>query len=203
MGNQLSLRPSWCLIPRLLTWLSRLLPVTLGFLCLKDMGDYLFGVSNAISIAISGYLAKRLVKSVFSYGQRHFSHYSLLCGFSDSLGMLILYRVLQAVAGPVIPLSQSLIMCCYPPKMQNMALAFWSMTIILAPVFGPIFGGYISDNFHWGWIFFMNVPLGISLLSAQLSKRDGVDGCESAIQCDWFGTTFCGSWLLTSSARQR
>ncbi len=48
--------------------------------------------------------------------------------------------------------------------MQNMALAFWSMTIILAPVFGPIFGGYISDNFHWGWIFFMNVPLGIFVI---------------------------------------
>ncbi|HHR6080769.1 TPA: DHA2 family efflux MFS transporter permease subunit [Providencia alcalifaciens] len=125
-----------------------------------------FGVSNAISIAISGFLAKRFGEiRVFLWATALFTLFSLLCGFSDSLGMLILFRVLQgAVAGPVIPLSQSLIMRCYPPKMQNMALAFWSMTIILAPVFGPIFGGYISDNFHWSWIFFMNIPLGIFVI---------------------------------------
>lgn len=122
-----------------------------------------FGVSNAISIAISGFLAKRFGEvRVFLWATALFTLFSFTCGFSDSIEMLILFRVLQgAVAGPVIPLSQSLIMRCYPPKMQNMALAFWSMTIILAPVFGPIFGGYISDNFHWGWIFFMNIPLGI------------------------------------------
>ncbi|KLN95738.1 DHA2 family efflux MFS transporter permease subunit [Moellerella wisconsensis] len=122
-----------------------------------------FGVSNAISIAISGYLAKRFGEvRVFLWATALFTVFSFTCGVSDSLEMLIIFRVLQgAVAGPVIPLSQSLILRCYPPKMQNMALALWSMTIILAPVFGPIFGGYISDNFHWGWIFFMNIPLGI------------------------------------------
>ncbi len=68
--------------------------------------------------------------------------------------MLILFRVLQGlVAGPLIPLSQSLLLNNYPPAKRNMALALWSMTIVIAPICGPILGGYISDNYHWGWIF--------------------------------------------------
>lgn len=132
-------------------------------------GDWVitaFGVSNAISIAISGFLAKRYGEvKVFLWATGLFTLFSLLCGMSDSLGMLILFRVIQgAVAGPVIPLSQSILLRGYPPALQKLALALWSMTIILAPVFGPIFGGYISDNYNWGWIFFMNVPIGIAVV---------------------------------------
>lgn len=122
-----------------------------------------FGVSNAISIAISGFLAKRYGEvKVFLWATALFTLFSLLCGLSDSLAVLLFFRVIQgAVAGPVIPLSQSILLRGYPPALQKLALALWSMTIILAPVFGPIFGGYISDNYNWGWIFFINVPIGI------------------------------------------
>ncbi|VTN11112.1 Multidrug resistance protein B [Raoultella terrigena] len=64
------------------------------------------------------------------------------------------------VAGPLIPLSQSLLLSNYPPAKRSIALALWSMTVIVAPICGPILGGYISDNYHWGWIFFINVPIG-------------------------------------------
>ncbi|WP_392562150.1 DHA2 family efflux MFS transporter permease subunit [Orbus sturtevantii] len=122
-----------------------------------------FGVSNAISIAISGFLAKRYGEvTIFLWATALFTLLSFLCGISDSLAMLLFFRVIQgAVAGPVIPLSQSILLRGYPPALQKIALALWSMTIILAPVCGPIFGGYISDNYDWGWIFFMNVPIGI------------------------------------------
>lgn len=76
-----------------------------------------------------------------------------------------LFRVLQGlVAGPLIPLSQSLLLNNYPPAKRNMALALWSVTIVVAPILGPILGGYISDNYHWGWIFFINVPFGVLII---------------------------------------
>lgn len=79
--------------------------------------------------------------------------------------MLIFFRVIQGiVAGPLIPLSQSLLLSNYPPAKRSIALALWSMTVIVAPICGPILGGYISDNYHWGWIFFINVPIGVAVV---------------------------------------
>lgn len=122
-----------------------------------------FGVANAISIPITGWLAKRFGEvRLFLVATLLFVLTSWLCGISHSLEMLILSRVLQgAVAGPIIPLSQSLLLNNYPPQKRGMALAFWSMTVVVAPIFGPILGGWISDNIHWGWIFFINVPIGL------------------------------------------
>ncbi|MBK0415542.1 DHA2 family efflux MFS transporter permease subunit [Chromobacterium haemolyticum] len=123
-----------------------------------------FGVANAIAVPLTGWLAKRLGEvKLFTASTLLFVLTSWLCGMSSSLEMLIFFRVLQgAVAGPMIPLSQSLLLSCYPPEKKGMALALWAMTVIVAPVFGPILGGVISDNWHWGWIFFINVPVGLA-----------------------------------------
>ncbi|KAA9002479.1 multidrug efflux MFS transporter permease subunit EmrB [Affinibrenneria salicis] len=122
-----------------------------------------FGVANAISIPITGWLAKRFGEvRLFLWATGLFALTSWLCGMSTSLEMLIFFRVMQGiVAGPLIPLSQSLLLNNYPPAKRSIALAFWSMTVVVAPICGPILGGWISDNYHWGWIFFINVPLGI------------------------------------------
>ena len=122
-----------------------------------------FGVANAISIPITGFLAKRFGEvRLFMLANIGFIITSALCGIAPSLELLIFFRVLQgAVAGPLIPLSQSLLLSCYPNEKMGMALALWSMTVIVAPIFGPILGGWISDNIHWSWIFFINVPIGI------------------------------------------
>ncbi|WP_028534681.1 DHA2 family efflux MFS transporter permease subunit [Paludibacterium yongneupense] len=122
-----------------------------------------FGVANAISIPLTGWLAKRVGEvRLFLFSTLAFVVASWLCGISQSLGTLIVFRVLQgAVAGPMIPLSQSLLLACYPNAKKGMALALWSMTVIVAPIFGPILGGIISDNWHWGWIFFINIPIGL------------------------------------------
>lgn len=125
-----------------------------------------FGVANAISIPITGWLAKRIGEvRLFMWSTALFALTSWLCGISQSLEMLIFFRVLQGlVAGPLIPLSQSLLLNNYPPAKRNMALALWSVTIVVAPILGPILGGYISDNYHWGWIFFINVPFGVLII---------------------------------------
>ncbi|YCH29753.1 multidrug efflux MFS transporter permease subunit EmrB [Erwinia sp. PK3-005] len=122
-----------------------------------------FGVANAISIPITGWLAKRIGEvKLFVWSTIAFAVASFLCGVADSLTMLILFRVIQGlVAGPLIPLSQSLLLSNYPPAKRSVALSLWAMTVVVAPICGPILGGWISDNYHWGWIFFINVPIGI------------------------------------------
>ncbi|MBK5143362.1 multidrug efflux MFS transporter permease subunit EmrB [Budviciaceae bacterium BWR-B9] len=125
-----------------------------------------FGVANAISIPLTGWLAKRVGEvRLFMASITLFVVASWLCGMSHSLEMLIFSRVIQGlVAGPIMPLSQSLLLNNYPPLKRSMALALWSMTVTVAPIFGPILGGWISDNYHWGWIFYINVPVGIAVV---------------------------------------
>ncbi len=125
-----------------------------------------YGVANAIAVPVTGWLAKRLGEvSLFLWSTALFALASFACGVSTSLGMLVVFRVLQgAVAGPMMPLAQSLLLNSYPRRNRNMAIALWSMTVSVAPIFGPVLGGYISDNWHWGWIFFINVPFGAVVL---------------------------------------
>src|ERR1700760_3527095 len=87
---------------------------------------------------------------------------SFLCGVAWNLPTLLLFRILQgAVSGPMIPGSQALLISIFPPARRGFALAIWSMTTLVAPITGPILGGWISDNMSWRWIFFINVPVGL------------------------------------------
>ncbi|KZE29786.1 DHA2 family efflux MFS transporter permease subunit, partial [Crenobacter luteus] len=122
-----------------------------------------FAVANAISVPVSGWLARRVGEvRLFLVATLGFVAASWLCGVAPSLEALIACRVLQgALAGPVIPLSQSLLLAAYPDDKKGMALALWSTLVIVAPVCGPVLGGWIADRWHWGWLFFINVPLGL------------------------------------------
>ncbi|MFT3735114.1 MAG: DHA2 family efflux MFS transporter permease subunit [Rhodocyclaceae bacterium] len=122
-----------------------------------------FAVANAISVPLTGWLTQRFgAVRLFVASILLFTLASLLCGLSTSLPMLIAFRVLQgAVAGPMIPLSQTLLMSSYPKEKVGLALAAWSMTTLVAPVMGPILGGWISDNISWPWIFYVNIPAGL------------------------------------------
>ena len=128
-----------------------------------------FGVANAISVPLTGWLTQRFgAVRLFTMSVLLFVLTSWLCGFAGSLETLILFRVLQGlVAGPMIPLSQTLLLSSYPPSRAGTALALWGMTTLVAPVVGPLLGGWITDNISWPWIFYINVPVG--LLSALLT----------------------------------
>jgi MFS transporter, DHA2 family, multidrug resistance protein len=130
-----------------------------------------FAVANAISVPLTGWLTQRVGQvRLFVGSVLLFVLASVLCGISSSLEMLIAARVIQgAVAGPMIPLSQALLLQCFPREKSGMALAMWGMTTMVAPVLGPILGGWISDNYTWPWIFYINVPVGLG--SAWLTWR--------------------------------
>ncbi len=176
-----------------------------------------FAVSNAIALPLSGWLARRFGEvRLFITATLLFTLASTLCALSSSLPMLVVFRVIQgAVAGPMIPLSQSLLLSNYPQEKKGLALALWGMTVVLAPIFGPILGGYITDNLSWPWIFYINVPVGIiatyltwRLLHARetATERKPIDGVGLALliigvgslqllldkgnELDWFHSNF-------------
>jgi len=122
-----------------------------------------FGIANAISVPLTGWLTQRFgAVRLFTSSIVLFVLASMLCGLANSLEMLIAARVLQGlVAGPLMPLSQTLLMGSYPRNQVGRALAFWGMTTLVAPVVGPLLGGWITDNFSWPWIFYINVPVGL------------------------------------------
>ena len=121
-----------------------------------------FAVSNAISVPLTGWLTQRFGPvRLFTVSTLLFVVGSWLCGLATNIEMLIAFRVLQGlVAGPLIPLSQALLLSSYPRHKAGIALALWSMTVMVAPVAGPLLGGFITDNFSWPWIFYINIPVG-------------------------------------------
>jgi len=132
----------------------------------SDQGTWVitsFAVANGVSVPLTGWLMQRFgVVRTFVLSVLAFTLASFLCGAAWSLPSLIFFRVLQgAVSGPMIPGSQALLISIFPPAKRGMALAIWSMTTLVAPIAGPIMGGYISDNYIWPWIFFINIPVGL------------------------------------------
>ena len=134
-----------------------------------------FAVSNAISLALTGWLSRRFGQvRLFALSTLLFTLASWLCGLAPTLPVLIAARVLQgAVAGPMIPLSQALLLANYPNEKKGLALALWSITVMVAPIMGPIMGGWITDNISWPWIFYINIPVGIfsSFLTWRLLRK--------------------------------
>ncbi len=127
-----------------------------------------FGVANAISLPLTGWLTQRYGQvRLFTASILLFVVASLACGLAPSIEMLIVFRVIQgAVAGPMIPLSQTLLLSSYPPSKAGTALALWSVTTLVAPVVGPLLGGWLTDNVSWPWIFYINVPVGLAAAAA-------------------------------------
>ena len=147
-------------------------------------------VANAIILPITGWLAnyigrKRLLLMMVA----GFTLASLLCGLAPNLPALIVFRIAQgATGGGLQPLSQAVLLEEFPGREQGKAMAFWSLGIIAAPIFGPTLGGWITDTWTWRWVFFINLPVGI--LSLILISQFVVDPAyirRGAMRVDGWG----------------
>ncbi|MBV8032032.1 MAG: DHA2 family efflux MFS transporter permease subunit [Betaproteobacteria bacterium] len=158
-----------------------------------------FAVANAISVPLTGWLTERFGQvRLFVVTTLLFVVASLICGMAFSMPMLIAARVIQgAVAGPMIPLSQTILLSSYPREKGGTALAMFSVTILVAPVVGPLLGGWITDNFSWPWIFFINVPVGLVAVAATwivYRERESarlkrpIDGVGLVLLAVWVGS---------------
>jgi DHA2 family multidrug resistance protein len=156
-----------------------------------------FAVSNAISVPLTGWLTMRFGQvRLFITSILLFVLASFLCGIAPSIEVLIAARVLQgAVAGPMIPLSQALLLGSYPPAKSGMALAFWGMTTLVAPIMGPLLGGWISDNYTWPWIFYINIPIGIFAAWATWSIYQKRESKTVRLPIDKIGLALLVVWV--------
>jgi DHA2 family multidrug resistance protein len=185
-----------------------------------------YAVAEAITVPLTGWLARRFGEvRLFTTCVIAFVICSILCGLSGSLAMLVLFRIMQGFAGgPLIPLSSTLLMSIFPKEKANTGLAIWGMTTVVAPIFGPILGGYISDNYPWGWIFYINILFGAAVGSVVWwlmrnretrieRKRIDVVGLlllvlfvsafqtmiDKGRELDWFSSSFIVSMAITAA----
>ena len=188
-------------------------------------------VSNAIVLPISGFLVGWLGrKRFFLMCITFFTVSSFLCGLAPSLGMLLLFRVLQgAFGGGLQPMTQAILADTFPPEKRGLAFALYGITAVCAPAIGPTLGGWITDNYSWRWIFYINVPVGILavLLVSQLVEDPpylsnikkmtarfdyigfsllviGVGALQVALdkgqEDDWFGSRFITTLIILAAA---
>src|ERR1700716_681731 len=121
-------------------------------------------VANAIILPMTGWLAsmfgrKRLLMlSVVGFTASFF-----LCGLAPPLGPLIVSRIIQgATGGALQPLSQAVLLEAFPPQDRGKAMGFWGLGIVVAPILGPVLGGWLTENYSWRWVFYINIPVGIA-----------------------------------------
>lgn len=155
-----------------------------------------YAVAEALTVPLSGWLASRFgTVKVLTVSMLSFALFSALCGLAPSLEFLILFRVLQGLSGgPLIPLSQTLIMRICPPRKLETMMGLWMMTSIAAPIAGPIMGGVLADTIGWRWAFYLNVPIAalcsvfcflLFRNSETPSKKHIIDYVGLALLCVW------------------
>jgi len=157
-----------------------------------DEGIYVitsFAVGSSILLPLSGWLTKRLgLIRTMTLSILGFTILSFVCGASTSLTMLVISRFFQGVAaGPMVPLSQSILVKIFPPEKRSFAMAFWSTIVVVAPILGPILGGWISYDINWSWIFYINLPFGFFsiIIIHTLLKR--FETKKEKMPTDWIG----------------
>src|SRR5246127_311191 len=124
--------------------------------------------ANAVILPISGWLSARLGrKNYFVMSIAVFTIASVLCGMATSLGQLILFRVIQGLAGGGLqPSSQGVLLDAFPREKQGVAMTLFAVAVLLAPVIGPTLGGWITDNYSWRWVFYITLPVGLLACAA-------------------------------------
>ena len=147
-------------------------------------------VANAIILPMTGWLASRFGrKRLLMLSVVGFTASSFLCGLAPTLGTLIMFRIMQgATGGAMQPLSQAVLLEAFPPHDRGKAMGFWGLGIVTAPILGPVLGGWLTDNYSWRWVFYINIPVGIaSLVMTKLFIYDPPYLRQESRRIDYWG----------------
>ena len=166
----------------------------------QDDGSWVitsYTVGNAITVPLTGWLSQRFGRvRVFALSAIFFSIMSFLCGLAWSFPALIAFRALQGlVSGSLIPLSQTLLMQIFPDEKRGLAIGFWGLVIMIGPVMGPVLGGWITQDYGWPWIFYINVPLGILAGIVTYNVLHQQENKTQKLPIDLLGLTLLFLWV--------
>ncbi len=150
-------------------------------------------VAAAIAMPLTGYFSDTLGrKRYLMMSMAGFVLSSILCGVATSLPALVLFRLMQGLSGAaLVPMSQAVMVDLYPPQERGKAMALWAMGIMIAPIMGPVLGGWLTDHFSWRWAFFINLPVG--MLALWLAGRYMEETSLKHREMDWLG--LCAMFL--------
>src|SRR5882757_889647 len=156
-----------------------------------------YAVAEAVCVPLTGWLTKRFgMVRVFVFGMVGFGLFSMLCGMSTSLGMLIACRIGQGFCGgPIMPLSQTILLRIFPKRLHAQALTIWAMTTIVGPILGPILGGTIGDTWSWHGAFLINVPVAALCAGAALWLLRGAETPTETSRIDIVGLMLMLVWI--------
>src|SRR5690242_11420715 len=145
-------------------------------------------VASAIMTAPIGWLSDRFGrKRLFIICVAGFTIASLLCAMAQNIQQIVLFRLLQGMAGAaLVPLSQSVMLDAYPPQARGKAMAIWGMGVMLGPIMGPTLGGWLTDNYSWHWVFLINLPIGIGTVIGMMLFMEETEK-HHHLRFDWFG----------------
>ncbi len=151
-----------------------------------------YGIANVIVIPLSSMLSNLFGRKMyFTTSVAIFTFASLMCGFSTSLWTLVFWRFIQGLGGGgLLSTAQSIIIGAFPPKQMGTGLAIFGVGVILGPTFGPVLGGFITDNFSWHWIFFINIPIGVAATFLSWKFVPDLAGVGKPEKIDWWGIGF-------------
>jgi len=156
-----------------------------------------YAVAEAICVPLTGWLSKRFgTVRVFAGGMMGFGIFSFLCGTAPTLAALVAYRIGQGICGgPLMALSQTLLLRVFPKDKHAMTMGIWAMTTLTAPIFGPILGGTISDSWGWHWIFFINVPVALACSLTAWAVLRGAETKRVSEKIDGVGLSLLVLWV--------